>query len=400
MLPCFHAFYSIPDISDCKPLKSFLTTSSAYLLVQFPYWSCLKSLISMQFSNLRSTSAATLSFIAEIPYIILGGLFTFDGLSFLDLLSQASSENDPDQCHSRVITFYTVFALFLTTVTFGSLWLMSIPYYVDMVHQTSYRRKIFAAIGMILSVLTIASTSAAAVIFNELSVCKNPIKIWIVSSALCLCLFFVLYLLAASLNSVLLSQNHIRYIANFLLGGYLPFNMFWFMKGIAWISEDLDTNESETICIEEKNSIYLLLLIYHIVICYIFFSIIVGTYLAASSNISPEDLFRPFHHSITQEVDLQTNLLQSSQQIQPQYNIELIERLQNQEFSSKEHTRSFNEKTVCPVCWDGFMSKQLVLYLNPCRHVFHENCIKSWLLKNSTCPTCRRHITYEENQQI
>ncbi|KAF9156816.1 hypothetical protein BG015_000606 [Linnemannia schmuckeri] len=45
-------------------------------------------------------------------------------------------------------------------------------------------------------------------------------------------------------------------------------------------------------------------------------------------------------------------------------------------------------KTECSVCKDEFAREDNLLQL-PCKHIFHEDCIKPWLKVSGTCPTCR-----------
>ncbi|KAF9081933.1 hypothetical protein BGX23_000289 [Mortierella sp. AD031] len=43
-------------------------------------------------------------------------------------------------------------------------------------------------------------------------------------------------------------------------------------------------------------------------------------------------------------------------------------------------------KTECSVCKDEFTKEDNLLHL-PCKHIFHEDCIKPWLKVSGTCPT-------------
>ncbi|KAL5554006.1 hypothetical protein UlMin_041407 [Ulmus minor] len=51
-----------------------------------------------------------------------------------------------------------------------------------------------------------------------------------------------------------------------------------------------------------------------------------------------------------------------------------------------------DDKGDCAVCLEGFSERKYRLCL-PCLHVFHENCIVSWLLESTSCPLCRFEIS-------
>ena len=50
-----------------------------------------------------------------------------------------------------------------------------------------------------------------------------------------------------------------------------------------------------------------------------------------------------------------------------------------------------NESKQCIICMEEFEEKEKVKLL-PCAHIFHNNCIKQWLLKEKTCPFCKSEI--------
>lgn len=48
----------------------------------------------------------------------------------------------------------------------------------------------------------------------------------------------------------------------------------------------------------------------------------------------------------------------------------------------------------CPICWVNFEDeKTSVIYWKPCKHLFHEDCTRSWIKSlHDTCPCCRAKI--------
>lgn len=48
----------------------------------------------------------------------------------------------------------------------------------------------------------------------------------------------------------------------------------------------------------------------------------------------------------------------------------------------------------CVICLEDFKDKEHMICL-PCIHVFHSECIKSWLNSHNCCPTCKFELTYQ-----
>lgn len=49
-----------------------------------------------------------------------------------------------------------------------------------------------------------------------------------------------------------------------------------------------------------------------------------------------------------------------------------------------------NDHTCC-ICYEDYEQKDKLMLL-PCKHYYHEYCIKRWLQQNNTCPKCRVHV--------
>ena len=52
----------------------------------------------------------------------------------------------------------------------------------------------------------------------------------------------------------------------------------------------------------------------------------------------------------------------------------------------------------CVVCCEAFSTRQTVLQLPACGHIFHESCALLWLTKQNTCPYCRRELPTDDDE--
>lgn len=46
----------------------------------------------------------------------------------------------------------------------------------------------------------------------------------------------------------------------------------------------------------------------------------------------------------------------------------------------------------CVICFNQFIVGDMVGWSEHCTHIFHEDCIHSWLMKHLECPICRRNF--------
>ena len=53
----------------------------------------------------------------------------------------------------------------------------------------------------------------------------------------------------------------------------------------------------------------------------------------------------------------------------------------------------FEANDPCVICSEEFVENEPAIYLNcGSRHIFHEQCIKTWIQINAICPICRHPI--------
>ncbi|KAJ8573470.1 hypothetical protein K7X08_009981 [Anisodus acutangulus] len=53
----------------------------------------------------------------------------------------------------------------------------------------------------------------------------------------------------------------------------------------------------------------------------------------------------------------------------------------------------YNGDSFCAVCLNDVIGGENCRKLPKCGHVFHEECVDTWLQCNWTCPLCRRQVT-------
>ena len=49
----------------------------------------------------------------------------------------------------------------------------------------------------------------------------------------------------------------------------------------------------------------------------------------------------------------------------------------------------------CTVCLCEFGKRDIVRKIRPCRHIFHRDCLETWLKKEEDCPMCKEPIAVE-----
>ena len=50
-----------------------------------------------------------------------------------------------------------------------------------------------------------------------------------------------------------------------------------------------------------------------------------------------------------------------------------------------------NDNKSCVICFEEYKDESIISKLE-CKHIFHENCLNTWIDKNQTCPLCRFKI--------
>ena len=74
--------------------------------------------------------------------------------------------------------------------------------------------------------------------------------------------------------------------------------------------------------------------------------------------------------------------------------------LDNMEISKMKNVEKLDtDKKKCTICLENYQNGDDTIAL-PCIHIFHADCIKTWLKNNITCPICKNEIKYDDGYEI
>ncbi|KAJ4750490.1 RING/U-box superfamily protein [Rhynchospora pubera] len=71
----------------------------------------------------------------------------------------------------------------------------------------------------------------------------------------------------------------------------------------------------------------------------------------------------------------------------------VIEKFPLIKYGEVKHITASKSPLECAVCLSEFLENDILRLLPGCRHVFHTNCIDTWLSEHITCPVCRSNLS-------
>jgi Ring finger domain len=120
----------------------------------------------------------------------------------------------------------------------------------------------------------------------------------------------------------------------------------------------------------------------------------------------PEDTEEQNRTLTLREIEEMQGRRYEIQQVQISFDIEsnkkklIIAPLLNKNENSSGQTSKIKENPeketvlaeICPICQSIFEEGEEVLDLPSCKHFYHSECIKPWLVQNNKCPMCRSQV--------
>ena len=65
---------------------------------------------------------------------------------------------------------------------------------------------------------------------------------------------------------------------------------------------------------------------------------------------------------------------------------------------TKEELRLTEVPETCSICMENFKEEDETSYMKTCHHLFHDECVRKWLLTyNHRCPMCRLSVDPSKN---
>lgn len=76
------------------------------------------------------------------------------------------------------------------------------------------------------------------------------------------------------------------------------------------------------------------------------------------------------------------------------FSVEQVAKIKKEEYRCKNNMSGCDNDNdnKCVICQFDFEEGNLVKKLDKCGHLFHSDCIDSWLLKEKKCPFCKDEV--------
>lgn len=71
--------------------------------------------------------------------------------------------------------------------------------------------------------------------------------------------------------------------------------------------------------------------------------------------------------------------------------------LSEEQYNNVNKTKATKDQQhqLCSICYYNIKEEEQINLL-PCKHIFHCDCIKEWLLKEKNCPMCKQELQIQQ----
>ena len=293
--------------------------------------------------------------------------------------------DNQDSCSNPFLNSFCLYTTMTCSIIFGAVWLAVVALFLQYsIRSAAAKLKMMIAISFW---IVMGSGFVILKIYQaEIpEICPNNLLLWSIRAMISNGTFLIVYCISTSHSLRDNNGNQLRVFGSFFMKLFIPFNLFWYFQGIDWFEEAKDVNAR---CIVEPKLEYLELAMYEWLIFSVFLTMAVCHFLLRYQFVTFNQLWwNPYLMLIgfpTEQIEQDWE-----DPVQAENRLAL---LHSGEFDASRHSNSFEEKAVCPICWENFITNKRVIYFPGCDHLFHSHCIKEWVQAHNSCPTCRRTL--------
>ena len=298
--------------------------------------------------------------------------------------------NDPNtkdfNCYSAFTELYCLFLLKICLIFMGALWFSIIALFLQYGLRSSQLKKQMGAVLAISTWVGIRAVVSKIRINGEPEKCPESINEWTFRALSNAGIFFTLYSASMSYDEINRFGINLKLVTSLFLKLFIPFNLFGYIDGILIFSE---IRQKTPDCVSNPYYLCLELTLYEWVIFSPLLAM-VGCAVGLRYHLLTIDQVRINPFLTLVELSEEEALVEDTDLIR--FNENYAACLRVTSIDSTKHRTSFFEKAVCPICWEPYTREGKVVYFPGCEHVFHEECIKTWVRAHTTCPTCRRSL--------
>jgi hypothetical protein len=119
----------------------------------------------------------------------------------------------------------------------------------------------------------------------------------------------------------------------------------------------------------------------------------------SNNNITPS--LSNNHSNTTNQLQNPNNsIVMVYEDLTQQQGLSLTEIHQVSELVLNESSSDEEEPKICSICQQNLEWNIIIRKINGCNHEYHVNCIDRWLVDHSNCPTCRRELILQDNNNL
>ena len=293
-------------------------------------------------------------------------------------------------CSTQFISSFCVSAVVTVTVVSGAVWLVILARFLQYCFKSTDSKMFLLRLvtywsGAYLAVVVMNSRS------DELDTnCMQSLPTVSIRTAVNIGAFAIVYSFGVTCNQRGRAGIQMRRFCSLFFKFFVIVNVYWYVQGASWLE---GVKIVDSTCLTHPTLFLLGFFAYELLVLSMIVVFIASKILFKCRVLSPNQLllsrFLRLVEGFVEENEEET-VIANQQTIREAEQRAAL--LNSTDFEEAGHSKSFQENSICPICWENFPNVSRVTYFPTCNHIFHSGCLKKWIQNHNTCPTCRRVI--------